>query len=67
MAAEEGVKVSTELREGQTENEVLRFAKDNRADLIVMGATGMSGTGNYLGKTAVTIIKDSECSVMIVH
>ncbi|MCK4738922.1 MAG: universal stress protein [Deltaproteobacteria bacterium] len=67
IAKEEGVTLTREVREGSIEREVLDFAKSSSTDLIVMGATGKSGVGKYLGRTADRILRDSSCPVMVVH
>jgi nucleotide-binding universal stress UspA family protein len=69
VARERGVSVSTRISEGPTEAEVATAAKDCRADLIVMGASGTSGVdlGHRLGKNIRRIVMEAPCPVMLVH
>ncbi|MCS6990207.1 MAG: universal stress protein [Chloroherpetonaceae bacterium] len=47
---------------------VLKYAKDNGIDLIVLSAHGMSGYKQFfLGTTAVEVSSKSECPVLIVR
>lgn len=69
VARERGVSVSSRITEGPTETEVVTTAKNCRADLIVMGASGTSGVdlGHRLGKNIRRIVMEAPCPVMLVH
>jgi universal stress protein A len=55
------------LEFGSTKNEVLRVAKEQKADLIVTGSHGKHGLALLLGSTANSILHAAECDVLIVR
>ncbi|MFH1453553.1 MAG: universal stress protein [Armatimonadota bacterium] len=60
-------KVTTEVLEGEPSNEILIASKEGGYDLIVMGATGVSGIeGFLLGSVSRKVAKLSRPSVLVV-
>lgn len=55
------------LELGSTKHEVLRVAKELKADLIVAGSHGKHGLMLLLGSTANAILHGAECDVLIVR
>lgn len=51
---------------GSAYHEIIRFAKDNDADLIVMGYAGRWIT-DALGSTAMAVTRHSQCDVLLVR
>lgn len=48
-------------------DEIVRAAKDQQADLIVIGSRGLAGkTRTFLGSTASQVVTYSPCSVLVV-
>jgi nucleotide-binding universal stress UspA family protein len=48
-------------------DEIVKVAKNEKADLIVIGSRGLAGKGKYfLGSTASQVVTYSHCSVMVV-
>jgi nucleotide-binding universal stress UspA family protein len=48
-------------------DEIVKVAKKENADLIVIGSRGLAGKGKYfLGSTASQVVTYSHCSVMVV-
>jgi nucleotide-binding universal stress UspA family protein len=48
-------------------DEIVRVAKDEKADLIVIGSRGLaSKTKSFLGSTASKVVTYSPCSVLVV-
>ncbi len=48
-------------------DEIVRVAKDEKADLIVIGSRGLAGkTRFFVGGTATKVVTYSPCSVMVV-
>ena len=48
-------------------DEIVQVAKDQRADLIVIGSRGLAGkTRSFLGSTASQVVTYSPCSVLVV-
>ena len=48
-------------------DEIVRVAKDQQADLIVIGSRGLAGkTRSFLGSTASQVVTYSPCSVLVV-
>ena len=47
--------------------EIVRVAKDEQADLIVIGSRGLAGkTKSFLGSTASKVVTYAPCSVLVV-
>ena len=55
------------LEIGITEKEILRLAKEQGVDLIVMGSHGKHGLSLLLGSTANAILHHAECDVLAVR
>lgn len=48
-------------------DEIVKVAKGENADLIVIGSRGLAGKGKYfLGSTASQVVTHSHCSVLVV-
>jgi nucleotide-binding universal stress UspA family protein len=63
-----GVRVGTVLRIGSPWEEILRVAKDQKAELIVMGTRGLHGLPRALmGSTAERVVRSSPIPVMTLH
>lgn len=62
-----GVEVEAKLREGVPVTEIVMEAEELRADLIVMGTRGLTGTAHaVLGSTAEQTIRWAPCPVMVI-
>ena len=66
---EEGVKASYEIVHGDVSSTVLKQAKKDKPDLIIMGSRRMRGLGaiKRLGSTARFVSEHADCPVTIVH
>jgi nucleotide-binding universal stress UspA family protein len=63
-----GLKVTVAVEEGDPKSEILEFAKDWGADLIVLGSHGRKGLEHYLmGSVSEAVARYAECSVEIVR
>jgi nucleotide-binding universal stress UspA family protein len=61
-------RVRTEVREGNPFYEIVRFARENDIDLIVMGTHGHSGLIHVLlGSVAERVVRKSPCPVLTVR
>jgi len=62
------VKVAAILATGSSPaEEIVRVAKDEKIDLIVIGSRGLAGkTTSFLGSTATKVVTYSPCSVLVV-
>ncbi len=67
IAAQRGVDIKTEVREGDATEEVAAYADEMHADLIVLGLGGRSGMGRYLGRNVDKILREAPCPVMVVR
>ncbi len=62
-----GVEAEVKLREGVPVTEIVMEAEELRADLIVMGTRGLTGTAYaVLGSTAEQTIRWAPCPVMVI-
>lgn len=61
--------LSGECRYGSADDQILRFAKDNKIDTIVMGNRKLKGVSklNALGSVARKVSELADCPVLIVH
>ena len=63
-----GLKFQTELLEGPVAEAIMNVAKTRDADLIVLGARGMSSLeGLLLGSVSQKVIQHATCPVLVVH
>lgn len=61
-------RITTCVRTGGPSEEVLRFAAEWGADLLIVGARGTSLIeGLLVGSVADRVLKDAKCSTLIVH
>jgi nucleotide-binding universal stress UspA family protein len=68
QAMASGVPVSSVLLHGAISSEIVRFAKDEEYDLIVMGTHGRTGLGHVmLGSVAEKVLRTAPCPVLTVR
>lgn len=63
------VPLSSELRYGTAADKILRFAKDSKVDIIVMGSRRLKGVSKLkaLGSVTTKVSEQADCPVLIVH
>jgi nucleotide-binding universal stress UspA family protein len=60
--------VTRNVREGAPFVEIIRYAKDNEIDMIVMGTHGYSGIKHLiLGSVAENVVRKAHCPVLTIH
>jgi nucleotide-binding universal stress UspA family protein len=60
--------VATTLLQGGPVTEILRFARERDADLIVMGTHGRTGIKRlFIGSVAENVVRSSSCPVLTVR
>ena len=63
-----GIKTATELRSGDPAAQIVRVARSDRADLIVVGTHGRRGLPKFfLGSVAERVIALAPCAVVTVR
>lgn len=63
-----GVEVRENVLEGHPINEIIEFAENNNADLIVLGTLGKTGLDRFLlGSVAEKVVRSSKVPVMVVR
>lgn len=63
----EGVQVKIEMRIGRDYVKILEYARQERADLIVIGRHGRSAIENVLfGNVAEKVVRKAHCAVLVV-
>jgi nucleotide-binding universal stress UspA family protein len=61
------LKVSTRLLRGRPADEIVRLAKEEGFDIIVLGSRGLGGTEElFLGSVSDRVADKAECPVLIV-
>jgi nucleotide-binding universal stress UspA family protein len=64
----EGAPLTTEITRGRAYVEIINCARDYQADLIVLGAKGLSLPEEAIGGgTAEHVFRDASCSVLMVR
>ena len=65
---EDGVKISSIIREGSPANVILDVAVEEDIDLIVIGSSGKSGFDRFiLGSVSDKVVNAAKCPVLVVH
>ncbi|MCA1961775.1 MAG: universal stress protein [Desulfomonile sp.] len=65
---EEGHNVTAHCVTGVPSSEIVRFARENAVDLIVMGTHGWTGIKHLImGSTAENVLRSSACPVLTVR
>lgn len=67
MAKSEGIEVETHARKGDPADALLEVAREQDADLIVVGNRGMTGARRLLGSVPNKVTHHAECNVMVVR
>lgn len=68
QAKKAGVRVEAQLTEGVPSEEILRAARRQRADLIVIGTHGRTGLGRiFMGSVAERVLLRATAPVLTVH
>ncbi|HEX9677788.1 universal stress protein [Nitrososphaera sp.] len=70
LLSSEKVKVSSNLKTGDPAEQIVKFAKETSADMIVMGSRRLEGVSKVvvaLGSVARKVSERASCPVMLVH
>lgn len=64
----EGVKIEKKVIAGVPYEEILKYATENKVDLIVMGRRGFSKIKRFfLGSVTQRVISDAPCPVLVIN
>ena len=64
----DGIDCETNIRSGNPAQEVIRYAKENNIDMIVIGTAGHSGVERMMfGSTAEKVVRGAHCPVLSVR
>ena len=65
---EDGIKISSVIKEGTPAKIILEVAEEEGADLIVIGSSGKSGFDRFiLGSVSDKVVNTAKCPVLVVH
>ena len=68
MAKEAGVPFESKIIEGNPANDIIKFAEEGRANLIVIGGIGRTGLEKFLlGSVAEKVVRNSKVPVLVVR
>jgi len=70
LLSSEKIRVSSGVKTGDPAEEIVKFAKENQVDLIVMGSRRLEGISKIvvaLGSVARKVSERASCPVMLVH
>ncbi|UCZ55046.1 universal stress protein [Bacillus shivajii] len=60
-------KVDVQVLRGHAANSILRFAKENKIDLIIIGNRGLGGIQRFfLGSVSFQVVQKADCDVLVV-
>jgi nucleotide-binding universal stress UspA family protein len=66
-SSKHGFKIDTLLEKGDAREGILAAAKENKADIIVIGSRGMGKVGRFLlGSVSQSIVQNSKVPVLVV-
>lgn len=66
-AKDKGLEIKTEVAVGHPADQIIRYAKENNCDVVVVGQTGKSKIGNWLlGSVSKRVATYAPCTVIIV-
>ena len=67
IAKNQGLDVTTVMKEGNITNEIVKFAKIKKCNLIIVGSKGLGKTARFfLGSVSNKLASNSPCSILIV-
>lgn len=58
---------NTQIIQGSPKREIVKYAEQIGADLIMLGSHGHYGVSDVLGTTASAILHRAKCDVMVVQ
>lgn len=62
------VKLTLEIKEGSPSDVILKTAKEENVDLLVVGTSGKHGLDRFLlGSVAEKVVRSASCPVLVVH
>ena len=68
IANSEGVSAGSAVLRGHPVSQIVKFAEDNHADIIVTGSRGLHGAkGLLVGSISEALTKRAKCSVLVVR
>ena len=64
--ARAGLPIETRVLEGTPFNELIKAAREENADLLIMGTRGLTGIKHVLiGSTAEKVVRKAPCPVLV--
>ena len=60
------LKVSTKIEKGEPDEKIVKIAKGENFDIIVVGCRGLGGRGDTLGSVSSRVVDKAHCPVLIV-
>ncbi|MCS4541166.1 MAG: universal stress protein [Euryarchaeota archaeon] len=68
ITEKEGIEASTTIEEGSPADKIVEVAKNEDADIIIMGTAGKTGFNRFLlGSVAEKVVRGAPCPVMVVR
>jgi nucleotide-binding universal stress UspA family protein len=67
IAKNQGLDVTTIMKEGNITNEIVKLAKIKKCNLVIVGSKGLGKTARFfLGSVSSKLANNSPCSILIV-
>lgn len=62
------LEIEYSIRKGKPGEEILKFARENKIDMIVMGTQGRTALADvFVGSATRTVVNRAKCPVLVVH
>jgi universal stress protein A len=62
------LEIEYSIRKGKPGEEILKFARENKIDMIVMGTQGRTALADvFVGSATRTVVNQAKCPVLVVH
>jgi len=67
IATQQGIDSKIIIREGNIVNEIIKLAKNEKCNLIIVGSKGLGSTARFfLGSVSNKLANNSPCSILII-
>lgn len=64
----QGLDIDYSIRKGKPGEEIVKFARENKIDMIVMGTQGRTALADvFVGSSTRTVVNRAKCPVLVVH
>ena len=67
ITIQKDVDSKTIMKEGNITNEIIKCAKNNKCNIIIVGSKGLGSTARFfLGSVSNKLVNNSTCSILVI-